>query len=100
MSALATTEPLELPARLDLLAAETLRGDLLDRREGADILLLSGREVSLIDTPAIQVLLSAANDQTARGGRLILREPSPAIAEAMVILGLEDVLESWRESNE
>lgn len=99
MVAEAQTEPLELAARLDLMAAEALRADLLDRREGVDVLTISGREVSLIDTPAIQVLLSAANDQAARGGRFVLRDPSPAIGEAMAILGLEDVLESWRDSD-
>ncbi|WP_300531166.1 STAS domain-containing protein [Maricaulis sp.] len=100
MTSAAASEPVELPARLDLLAAEALRGDLLDRREGLDELTVCGREVSLIDTPAIQVLLSAAHDQNARGGRLVLREPSPAIVEAMAVLGLGEVLESWRESNE
>jgi anti-anti-sigma factor len=99
MAAAADIEPLELAARLDLMAAEALRSDLLDRREGAEVLTISGREVSLIDTPAIQVLLSAANDQAARGGRFVLSEPSPAIAEAMGILGLKDVLESWRDSD-
>ncbi|MBR9824534.1 MAG: STAS domain-containing protein [Alphaproteobacteria bacterium] len=89
-----------LGSRLDLNAAEALQGEILSQRDGVQILAVDGSEVSLVDTPAIQVLLAAAHDHQARGGQFELREPSPAFEEAMQLLGLDAQLEKWRGINE
>ena len=91
---------IKLAPRLDLNAAEALHSEILSEREGVSTLVIDASEVSLIDTPAVQVLLAAEKDQAARGGELALRAPSPAFEEAMHLLGLESQLETWRGKNE
>lgn len=90
---------IKLVSRLDLPAAEALSAELLSMRDGVPRLCIDAEEVSLVDTPAIQVLLAAAQDQAARGGRLEMKAPSAAIVEAMDLLGLNDELNAWRGAN-
>ncbi|MDM7983720.1 MAG: STAS domain-containing protein [Maricaulis sp.] len=91
---------LELPTRLDVPAAEPLLADLLERR-GRDLdLVIDGSGVGLIDTPAIQILMSAARDQASRNHEFKMTEPSAAIQEAMALMGLDEELATWRGSHE
>lgn len=91
---------IELPARLDVPAAEALLGELLEIRGSDSDLVIAGSAVGLVDTPAIQILMSAARDQAARERAFTLNEPSAAIREAMELMGLENELANWRGCNE
>ncbi|MBO6795550.1 STAS domain-containing protein [Maricaulis sp.] len=91
---------IELPARLDVPAAEALLTELLEYRGSDADLVVKGSDVGLIDTPAIQILMSAARDQAARKRAFTLNDPSAAIREAMELMGLENELATWRGSNE
>lgn len=96
----ATANTIELPARLDVPAAEALLAELLEQRGSDADLVVEGGGVGLIDTPAIQILIGAARDQASRDRAFTLNDPSAAIREAMELMGLEDELATWRGSNE
>ena len=91
---------IELPARLDVPAAEALLTELLEYRGSDADLVVKGSDVGLIHTPAIQILMSTARDQAARERAFTLNDPSAAIREAMELMGLENELATWRGSNE
>ena len=96
----ASADILELPSRLDVPAAEALLAELLERRGTQENLVIDGSAVGMIDTPAIQILLSAAADQKAREADFSVINPSDAITEAMSLMGLAEELETWRGSDE
>jgi|GEM_PF-2473479 len=98
--AIAPKEVFELAPRLDLAAAEALHTEILERRDVGASLQFNASDVSLVDTPAIQVLLAAAKDQEAREQGFELVDPSPAFTEAMSLLGLEAQLNMWRGHDE
>lgn len=96
----APANTIELPARLDVPAAEALLAELLELRGSDADLVVEAGSVGLIDTPAIQILMSAARDQAARERAFTLNDPSAAIHEAMELMGLENELATWRGCNE
>jgi anti-anti-sigma regulatory factor len=83
-----------LPAVLDLSAAEPLQRSLLERVRSATPLVVVGSAVERISTAAVQVLLAAAADARARGNPFEFRDPSPALADALVDLGVASHLGS------
>jgi len=92
-------QPLRLASRLDVVAAEELHAQVLKRVSDDDPLSIDARDVELVDTPAIQVLLAAAAHQLDRGARFLVINPSTAFAEAMTLLGLSSKFEEWSETN-
>ena len=79
----------DLPAVADLAAAEGLRDHLLDALvAGEGDLVLRAEGVERLSTACVQVLLAAGASLSARGNRLILTNPSPAVDEAFDRLGL------------
>ncbi|OIR00347.1 hypothetical protein GALL_176000 [mine drainage metagenome] len=80
-----------LPAILDLSAAEPLRQTLLERMAEREI-LLNGAAVDRVSTACLQVLLTAAADCRGKGGRLRLEAPSDALRNAFTTLGLDQHL--------
>ena len=89
------TSEIVLDGRMDASAAEALHAEILDKRGDTGGLVINAANVSLIDTPAIQVLLSAARDQAAREESFRLAEPSAEMSEAMNLLGLGEEFEQW-----
>jgi anti-anti-sigma regulatory factor len=81
-------EVLALPALLDLTAAEPLQRALLDRVRTGEPVIVAGAAVERVSAAAVQVLLAAAAESRARGNLFQLRDPSPALADALVDLGL------------
>lgn len=94
-----TPDTVLLEARLDAAGADALRTDLLARLETSADLLVDASEVSLIDTPAVHVLLGAARSCETRGKALKLDRPSEPFLEAFQILGLEKEIEHWGNTN-
>jgi anti-anti-sigma factor len=91
----AVTSEIMLDGRMDASAAEALAAEILDKRGDTGGLVVNAKNVSLIDTPAIQVLLSAARDQVERDESFRLVEPSAEMSEAMTLLGLGEEFEQW-----
>lgn len=91
----AVTSEIILDGRMDASAAEALYAEILDKRGDTGALVINASNVSLIDTPAIQVLLSAARDQAERDESFRLADPSEEMSEAMTLLGLADEFEQW-----
>ncbi|WP_291843542.1 STAS domain-containing protein [Maricaulis sp.] len=94
------TADLKLDARMDIIAAESLLAELQKTSPAQDTLVIDAEDVTLIDTPVIQILLSAARDQAEQGGCFTLTRPSAAVVDAMCLLGLENSLTEWSGSNE
>lgn len=90
---------LRLGSRLDIVAAEALQVELLELAPTQDELTIDARDVELIDTPAIQVLLAAAAHQLDRGARFLVTNPSEAFLAAMALIGMPSKCEEWSKSN-
>jgi anti-anti-sigma factor len=95
----AVTSEIMLDGRMDASAAEALHAEILDKRGDTGGLVINGSNVSLIDTPAIQVLMSAAHDQAEREESFRLSEPSEEMSEAMTLLGLADEFKQWSSAD-
>jgi len=90
---------IKLEARLDVSAAEALHAELLDKRNDTGGLTVNASAVTMIDTPAIQVLLAAAKDLEGQGEAFHLKDSSEEIGEAMALLGLSNEFEQWSSPN-
>jgi len=96
----ASNQPeIKLEARLDACAAEALHAELLDKRNDTGGLTVNASDVTLIDTPAIQVLLAAAKDLAGQGEVFHLKDSSEEVGEAMALLGLSNEFEQWSSPN-
>jgi anti-anti-sigma regulatory factor len=80
-----------LPPSLDLLGAKPLCQQLPAKVLSAEPILLDGSRVERISTPCIQILVAALKSAEARGTPFRLSNPSTALAEALVDLGLQQV---------
>lgn len=89
---------LELPAILDLAAAQMLKEALGDALFSGSGLVLSGLRVERVGTPAVQVLLAAARSSEIERRRFALIDPSNALTSAFRELGLMQTLEQWGKS--
>ena len=74
-----------LPGRLDLAAAVALRSDFVDH---AGDLILDASDVSLITTPALQLLMALRDRQAARGDELRIASPSDEFLACIRTLGV------------
>jgi len=83
---MSAAESYELPAKLDLSAANDLARDLLARRGAALTLDASG--VTHVGTPGLQILLSARKTWEADNLPLSLINFSAALAEQLSPMGL------------
>lgn len=87
-----------LPPVLDLLAAQSLKDELLSYYHKEGDLQLEGEGVERIATPCIEVLV-AASEAFARSDRgFHINNPSEYFAEAVETLGLSEYLARWRIS--
>lgn len=74
-----------LPARMDIAAAGVLRDAVLARTRD---LVLDASDVTLLTSPALQVLM-AARDHQREGNRTIrIVDPSPGFASSIAMLGV------------
>jgi len=93
------TQEIKLEARLDTCAAEALHAELLDKRNNTGGLTINASDVTLIDTPAIQVLLATAKDLASKEEVFHLKDSSEVVGEAMALLGLSNEFEQWSSPN-
>ena len=80
----ANTAPLILPTVLDLAAAESFLGTMLERLRADEPLRVDASQVETLTLPCIQIILAAR-----QGGRILIENPSPAFAAAFADLGLD-----------
>ena len=81
-----------LPALLDGQAAEDLHRRLADRLLTGLPLVIHAQYVDRIATPCVQVLVAAARTARARGLTFSLQNPSEALVDTVVQLGLQHEL--------
>jgi anti-anti-sigma regulatory factor len=93
------THVVTLPTILDVSAAQTLKEALCDTILSGENIALSGADVERVGTPAVQVLLSAAQTSLADGRSFALTQPSEPLRLAFADLGLTDTLEQWSNTN-
>jgi anti-anti-sigma regulatory factor len=83
---------LTLPSALDpQTLKETFAEMLLTRTD----IIVDGAQVVRIGTPAVQVILAAAQTLKSEGRAFVLKQPSNALRSAFVDLGLTSELERW-----
>ena len=90
---------LELPASLDLGNAQDWKERLLAALTLNPVLKLDGAGTAHVTTPGVQILLSAHQSAQAKGGKLVLLNPSPALEAAFNDLGLAGKLGEWRAAH-
>lgn len=88
-----------LESRLDAAGADALKVTLLERLAAGTGLTLDAGEVSLIDTPAIQVLLGASRSCASNDSPFKIETASEPFREAFEILGLDNHIQDWGLSN-
>ncbi len=85
-----------LPTSLDLANAQDWKERLIAALTLNPVLKLDGSETSNVTTPGIQILLAAAKSAKAKGGKIVLMNPSSALEAAFGDLGLAQTLQEWR----
>ncbi len=84
-----------LPAVLDVPAAAALRQRLLADAQPGQVIRLDAAAVVQMTTPAVQMLLAAADFIRRKRARLVLANPSDALVAAFGDLGLFSQLMAW-----
>jgi anti-anti-sigma regulatory factor len=77
---------------LDLSAAESLRAQLVAALARGPALEIQAAAIRQIDTANLQLLCAAARELRARGGSMLINEPSAPLVLAARRLGLSSVL--------
>jgi anti-anti-sigma regulatory factor len=80
-----------LPASLGVVDVEDLKKSIRALLSDGDI-RLEGTKVERVSTCSLQVLVAAAVSAKQIGSRLIVRDPSDVLLNAIVDLGLGDVI--------
>ncbi len=96
---LSFAEKIELEARLIGGAVDDLHSNLLEISEGEQDILLDAEQVDVIDTTAIQVLLSAAKTCQLQNKKFQIQNMGNEFLHAMKVLGLGAVAEEWELGN-
>jgi anti-anti-sigma regulatory factor len=91
-------QDVNLPSLLDLAAADPLCRALRERLLAAVPIHVTGSRVERVSTSCIQVLLAAAADARAHRLAFRLRDPSPALADALADLGVTPELSLSRRA--
>ena len=94
----ANNQAYSLAASLDLLAAQTLRDDLLERFHGDGGLTISAEAVERISTPCIEVLVATSNAFSGTERKFRVESSSACFDDAMHTLGLTEYLVRWRQT--
>ncbi len=89
----------KLPAILDMRNTQDLRDRLLSALAVSSDLRLDGSETTQVATPGVQLLLAASQSAKAKGGKIIMTNPSPALEAAFLDLGVAAELTEWREAH-
>ncbi len=83
---------LRLSGELDLATAPWLRDHLAEiASNGAGCVVVDLSDLSFIDSTGLSVLVGGWKRLRERGGDLVLKSPSPAVAKVLDIAGLRDV---------
>jgi len=86
-----------LPPRLSFDGARALKAQLLEAIATPNP-TLDARAVTAVDAAGLQLLIAAARAARARGGRLTLHEPSPALLRALALAGLTAALDTAEDA--
>jgi len=91
-----TTATVTLTGRLDIAGAETIALPLATLSGSKNNIVIDMAGVSFIASIGLWHLLSAAKAVGRRGGRVVLLNPSDAVAEVITTSGLADLLQIQR----
>jgi anti-anti-sigma regulatory factor len=86
---------LTLPPRLDLSATSTLFAQLSQMAQLNEDCRLLAHEVASVGSACLQTLLAFDQALIDRGRRLTLIDPSQAMRDGMLQLGMESVMTRW-----
>lgn len=80
---------------VDLATVPGLRARLAAaaREEGCECLVVDLADVVFLDASGVGALVAARRAMSARGGRLVLGRPRPAVSRVLRILGMDRVFE-------
>jgi stage II sporulation protein AA (anti-sigma F factor antagonist) len=87
-----STATIKLNGRLDISGAEVVALPLATLSGSKSSLFVDMAEVTFVASIGLRHLVSAAKAVGRRGGRLVLLNPSPAVAEVVTTSGLGDLL--------
>jgi anti-sigma B factor antagonist len=91
-----TTATVTLTGRLDILGAEAVALPLAALSGSKSGLFIEMTGVTFIASIGLRHLVAAAKAVGRRGGRLVLLNPNPAVAEVITTSGLADLLKIER----
>ena len=91
----AAVPDLTLPPRLDLPASTALLAQLKDLAATDEDCRLRAHEVTTVGTACLQTLLAFDQALINRGRRFTLVEPSQAMRDGMLQLGMEPEMTRW-----
>ncbi|WP_135078275.1 STAS domain-containing protein [Terasakiella sp. SH-1] len=92
------TSELSLIPILDMAVAEELLLSLRECTSMSKNIVLNIEPVERISTPCVQVMLAAAREVEASGGRFLLKNSSSGFERGMKDLGLSEYLENWSKN--
>jgi anti-anti-sigma factor len=78
---------------LDLQTAQDLRRRIAAASEPGQDLVIDLRGVTFMDSPGLGTLIHCDRLQRERGGRLVLRDPSPPVRDLFEVVQLANVIE-------
>jgi len=87
-----STATVKLVGRLDIAGAETVAIPLATLSGSKSGLFIDMAGVTFVASIGLRHLVSAAKAVARRGGRLVLLNPNPAVAEVITTSGLSDLL--------
>jgi len=87
-----STATIRMVGRLDISGAEIVALPLATLSGSKSSLFIDMAGVTFVASIGLRHLVSAAKAVGRRGGRLVLRNPSPAVAEVITTSGLTDLL--------
>ena len=87
-----STATITMVGRLDITGAEVIALPLATLSGSKNALVVDMAGVTFIASIGLRHLVSAAKAVGRRGGRLVLRNPSAAVAEVITTSGLGDLL--------
>jgi stage II sporulation protein AA (anti-sigma F factor antagonist) len=87
-----STATIKMVGRLDISGAEVIALPLATLSGSKSGLVVDMAGVTFIASIGLRHLVSAAKAVSRRGGRLVLLNPTPAVAEVIVTSGLDNLL--------
>lgn len=87
-----------LPAQMDITSIAQISNDITSMYTGNNI-TFDASKVERITTPGVQLLLATSGTAKARGGKVLVQEPSEAFTNIISELGFSNQLKEWMGNN-